>query len=112
MSKSNEVRLIGRFSAKPELKQINTDTSVSTFQFATNDVKKNADGSKTPLTEWHNVVAFNSQAKLVNQYCDKGDLASITGRLRTRQYEDKNGNSHYVTEIILEDILFLSNKKS
>ena len=110
MSKTNSVRLIGRFGVSPELKTINTETCVSSFSFATNDSKRNADGTNSKTTEWHNVICFNSLAKLVTKHCKQGDQASLEGRLRTRKYDDQNGVTRYATEIILEELLFLSSK--
>jgi single-strand DNA-binding protein len=109
MSKSNSVRLIGNVGNDPKLVSQNEAGSILTMSFATHENFKKQDGTKEKKTEWHNIVAFGKVAELMLKYLKKGDKAMLEGRLQTRQYNDKTGNQRYVTEIVIEEVLFLSN---
>jgi single-strand DNA-binding protein len=110
MSKTNSVRLIGNVGNKPDLITTNSNSVIVKLTMATHETFKDKDGNKQKKTEWHNVLAFGKLAELSLKYVDKGDLIMVEGKLQTRQYEDKQGNNRYVTEIIMEEILFLTNK--
>lgn len=110
MSKTNQVQLIGRIGQKPEIITTNTGKIVSSFSMATTENYKNDKGEKVETTDWHNIVAFGKLAQLIEQYLTKGSKLLIHGRLQTRQYQTKEGDNRYRTEIIVEDVLFLDNK--
>lgn len=112
MSKTNKVQLIGNVGQKPKLVGANAETSALIFSVATHDTFKDQQGVKQKRTEWHNVVAFGKVAGLINQFVDQGSHVMVEGRLQTRNYIDKEGVSRYATEIICEEILFLSSNKS
>ncbi len=107
MSKVNHVVLIGYLGENPKLVGNNAENSVLSVSLATHEHVKNAQGEKVKKTDWHNLVAFGKVADLINKYIKKGSYVKIDGRLQTRQFLDKNQQSRYVTEIIVEDILFL-----
>lgn len=112
MSKTNKVQLIGNVGQKPKLIGSNEQSAVLTFSVATHDTFKDQQGVKQKRTEWHNVVAFGKVAGLIQQFVDQGSHVMVEGRLQTRNYLDKEGISRYATEIICEEILFLSSNKS
>ena len=111
MSKTNHVRLIGRLGANPQLKNLEGGKSVVSVSLATNDNYTNKQGEKIERADWHNLVAFGKLATLIGTYTAKGSYCMVLGKLRTRNYKDKEEIERYTTEIIVEEILFLDNKK-
>jgi single-strand DNA-binding protein len=77
---------------------------VAKLRMATNGRQKNADGNWETSTDWHNVVAFGKTAELVDNYAPKGKEIVVEGRLQTRNYEDRDGNKRYATEVIADNI--------
>ena len=100
----NKVILIGRLTADPDLRTTPSGTHVVSFSIATNRNWTDKDGNKKEETEFHNIVAWGRQADVVNQYSKKGALIMIEGRLQTRSWEDKEGQTRRTTEIIAERI--------
>ncbi len=100
----NKVILAGRLGADPEVRTANSGTMVAKLRMATNGRQKNADGSWETSTEWHNVVAFGKTAELMDKYAPKGKEIVVEGRLQTRNYEDRDGNKRYATEVIADNI--------
>lgn len=111
MGMVNSVQLIGRFGKKPELIQGTNGDVIIRGSLCTNEHFKDAQGNKVSQDNWHNIVAFGKVATRINNYVEKGVLIKISGRLRTRNYTDKQGVERYTTEVIVEDILFLQSKK-
>ena len=106
----NKVMLIGNLGQKPELRQTNSNLAVTRLSIATTERRKGADGNWTNHTEWHNVVVFGRQAENCAQFLDKGRQVYVEGRLQTRKYQDKDGNDRRSTEVVANDVRFLSNK--
>ena len=102
----NKVILIGRLTADPQLRTTPSGTSVTSFSVATNRVWTNKAGEKQENTEFHNIVVWGRQAEIVNQFLKKGALVMIEGRLQTRVWEGKDGQSRRTTEIIGERVQF------
>ena len=101
MAGVNKVILVGNLGADPEVKYLNNGTTVATFRIATTENRVNrASGEKTTLTEWHRIVAFGRLAEICGEYLNKGRQVYIEGRLRTRSWEDREGNRKYTTEIV------------
>ena len=98
----NKVLIVGRMTADPQLRTTPSGQSVTSFGVATNRVWKDKSGSKQEDTEFHNVVAWGRQAEVAVQYLKKGAMVMIEGRLRTRSWQDKQGQNHKSTEIISE----------
>lgn len=99
----NQVILIGRLTADPETKLINTangQIALSTFCLA---VRKSLQES-----DFFNCESFDKMAKLINEYCKKGDLISIVGRLRNDKFVDKDGKNRVITKIVINGVEFLS----
>jgi len=104
----NRVTLIGNLGSNPEINTFESGKKKASFTLATNDYYKNNEGEKIQDTQWHNVIAWNHQAELIERYVSKGQEIAVEGRLATRSYEDKTGITRYVTEIILQELLLLN----
>lgn len=107
----NKVILIGNLGADPEIRYTLDGKPVAIFRIATNEVIiKN--GEKEVITEWHRIIAFGKLAEVCTEYLNKGALIYIEGKIRTRKYEDKQGNTKYMTEIYADKIEFLKLNKA
>jgi single-strand DNA-binding protein len=106
----NKVQLIGHLGMNPEIKKLDSGIKKATFTMATNESFKNSQGEKVEDTQWHNLVAWDKKADIVESYLQKGNEVAIEGKLTNKSYEDKDGNKRYYTEIIVNDILMLGNK--
>jgi len=103
----NKAIIIGRITGNLELKTLPSGMSVLNFGVATNYVYKNQAGAKVEETEFHNVVAFGKQAENISKFFVKGQEIYVEGRLRTRNWDDKeSGKKMYRTEIILDKFDF------
>lgn len=112
MSKTNNVRLIGYIGQTPKSVITESGKQVVSFSLATNDTYKDDDGHRQETTEWHNIVAFGQTAANIANYLSKGSRVMVLGKLRTRQYVDKQEVNRYTTEILVDDTLFLDKKDS
>ena len=104
----NKVVIVGNLGSDPERKDVN-DTSLTTFSLATSE-SWSKDGEKVEKTEWHRCVAWRKVADIIGEHSKKGDKLYIEGKLQTRSY-DKDGQTHYATEIVVNDFTFLSGGK-
>lgn len=107
----NSVTLIGRLGKDPEMKYLQSGDPVATFSIATDESYKNKSGEKVEATEWHRCVAFKKLAEICGQYLQKGSLIYVEGKLKTRKWDDKNGSTHYTTEIIVNQMKMLGKKE-
>ena len=98
----NKVFLIGRLTQDPQTKTLPSGQLVSSFDLATDYFFINKKGEKEQQTEFHHIVLFGKMAEIASQYLKKGGLVFIEGRLRTRNWEDANGNKRQKTEIIAQ----------
>ena len=103
----NKVTLIGNLGKEPEVKMLDEQVKVAKFTLATSETYRDSLGQKQTLTEWHNVVLWRRLAKKKEKYLNKGSHVYIEGKLRTRSYDDKNGNKRYVTEVVADSLLML-----
>ena len=103
----NKVILIGRLGADPEIRYTPSGAEVATFRMATSESWTNKNGEKEERTEWHRIVAWRGLAKICGEYLNKGKLVYIEGRLRTRAWEDREGNKRSTTEIEATDMKML-----
>lgn len=108
----NKVQLIGNLGADPEVKKLTDGKTVAKLVLATSDTYNKASGEKVTETQWHNLVAWGKTAEIVGKYLKKGNRVAIEGRLINRTYEDKKGIKRYVTEIVVNDLLMLGDKKA
>lgn len=106
----NHVQLIGNVGQEPTITNLDSGKKVARFSIATNENYKNDKGEKVQTTDWHTVVAWGKIAEIVENYVGKGKEIGITGKLKSRSYEDKDGIKRYVTEIEANEILLLGSK--
>ena len=106
----NNVQLIGNLGSKPEITTLESGKKLAKFSIATNEKFTNAQGEKVEKTDWFNVVAWNKTAELSEMFLDKGKQVAIAGKLSTRNWDDKDGNKRYITEIICKELVFLGAK--
>jgi single-strand DNA-binding protein len=107
----NRVSLIGNLGQDPQIRDLENGRKVASFTIATNQGFRNAEGQKVQETTWHNIVAWNGLAETAAKYLRKGREVALEGRIAYRTYEDKQGVTKYITEIVLSDILFLQSSK-
>ena len=107
----NRVTLIGNLGQDPQIKTLDDGRKVAHFTLATNDGFKNADGQKIEEATWHNIVAWNGIAETASKFLKKGREVALEGRIVYRTYEDKKGVIKNVTEIVLNDFVFLRSSK-
>ncbi len=107
MSSVNKVILIGRLGQNPEVRYTPSGAAVANFSIATNESWSDKNGQKQERTEWHRVVVWGKLAELCAQYLAKGRQAYIEGRLQTRQWQDKDGQTKYTTEVQAQTVQFL-----
>lgn len=107
----NRVILVGNVGADPEVRTVG-DTKVANFNLATSERGfKTKDGKEVPeRTEWHRIVVWRGLASVVESYVKKGSQLYIEGKIRTRDYEDKDGNKRYTTEIVVDVLNMLGGK--
>lgn len=110
MAGVNKVILLGNLGKDPVVRSLESGAKVASFSLATSRTYKGQDGKAIDETEWHNVTLWGNLADLAEKYLTKGRQVYIEGRLRTRQYEDKEGVKKYTTEIIGENMTFVGNK--
>jgi single-strand DNA-binding protein len=103
----NKVQLIGNLGSDPEVKTLEANLTVAKFSLATNESYKDKEGKTITDTEWHTIVMWRGLAETASKYLKKGSLVFIEGKIKTRHYEDKEGNKKYVTEIVADNFLML-----
>ena len=106
----NKVQLIGNVGQDPEIIVLESGKKVTRFSLATNEHYKNAKGEKTQITFWHNMVAWNKTAEIIEKYASKGKEIAVEGKLTSRSYEDKEGEKRYITEVVISEVLLLGSK--
>ncbi|MBX7150490.1 single-stranded DNA-binding protein [bacterium] len=106
----NKVILIGRLGKDPELRYTPTGAAVATFNVATNESYKDKEGKEVDNTDWHRIVAWRKLAEICGQYLKKGSLVYIEGKLKTRNYDDKDGTKKYITEIVADNMQMLGGR--
>ena len=112
MSGVNKVILVGNLGKDPEVRYLDNGVAVANFSLATTENYKNKQGERVSQTEWHNIVFWRGLAEVAEKYLKKGDSVYVEGKLRTRRWEDKDGNAKYTTEILADNMTMLGNKRS
>lgn len=107
----NKVVLIGNLGKDPEVRHLESGSSVARLTLATNESYKDKDGNWQNLTEWHNVVAWRQLAEVAERTMKKGSMIFVEGKLKTRSYKDQNGVDRYVTEIEATTLKTLEKKE-
>ncbi len=100
----NKVFILGNLTRDPELRQTTSGQSVCSFGMATNSFFTDKSGQKQKRAEFHNVVVWGRQAEIANQFLKKGSSVLVEGRLQTRTWEDKQGQTRRTTEVVSERI--------
>ncbi len=115
MAGINKVILVGNLGADPEVRHLENGASVANFRIATTEKLRvrvtDAEGRENwenrEQTEWHNIVAWRGLATIVERYLRKGSKIYLEGKLRNRQYQDKDGRDRYITEVVVDELLML-----
>jgi single-strand DNA-binding protein len=106
----NRVILIGNLGKDPDLQFLEGNIGVAKFSLATTETYKDRNGKLISQTEWHTVVLWRGLADLAQKYLHKGSLVYIEGRLKTRSWEDKEGNKKFATEVVGDNLIMLDKK--
>lgn len=107
----NKVQLIGNLGSDPEIKHTENGKMLAKFSLATSEVYTNKDGERITNTQWHNIVAWEKTAEIVEKFLKKGNEVAIEGKLTNRTYEDKEGVKKYYTEVVVNELLMFGSKK-
>jgi single-strand DNA-binding protein len=106
----NRVMLIGNLGKDPDIQYLDGNIGVAKFSLATTETFKDRSGKLISQTEWHTVVLWRGLADLAGKYLHKGSLVYIEGRLRTRSWEDKEGNKKFATEVVGDNLIMLDKR--
>jgi single-strand DNA-binding protein len=107
MASVNKVILVGNLGKDPEVRFTPSGRAVAKFPVATTDSWVDQESGRQERTEWHNIVVWGKQAESCGQYLAKGRQVYIEGSIRSRSYDDKDGNKRYITEIVAQRVQFL-----
>ena len=108
----NKVQLIGNLGQNPEIRTLDGGKKMAKFNIATNESYRNSNGEKVTETQWHSLVAWGKLAEIIEKYIMKGSEVAVEGKLTYRNYNDKDGNKKYFTEIQVNELLMLGEKSS
>ena len=104
----NKVILVGNLGKDPEVRYTPGGQAVANFTIATNEAWTDKSGQKQERTEWHRIVVWAKQAELCGEYLSKGRQVYVEGRLQTREWTNKEGAKQYTTEVVANQVVFLS----
>src|ERR1043165_3821852 len=107
----NRVVLIGNLGRDPDLQYLEGNIAVAKFPLATTETYKDKTGTLVSQTEWHTIVLWRGLAELAQKYLHKGSLVYIEGRIRSRNWEDKDKNKRFSTEIVGDNLVMLDKRK-
>ena len=102
--------LIGNLGKDPEVRHLDSGVAVANFSLATTESYNNKQGERISQTEWHNVVLWRGLADIAEKYLKKGNSVYIEGKIHTRKWEDKEGNTRYSTDVIADKMTMLGSK--
>jgi len=108
----NKAMLIGRLGKDPEMTNFESGVVKASFSMATGEVYRNKEGEKIERTDWHNIVMWRGLAEIAGKYLKKGSRIYVEGKIKTRSWDDKDGNKKYITEIEVSDMHMLDSKPS
>ena len=112
MTGVNKVILLGNLGKDPEVRYLDNGVAVANFSLATTENYKNKQGERVSQTEWHNIVLWRGLAEVAEKYLKKGASIYVEGKIKTRKWEDKDGNTRYNTEILADNMTMLGGKQS
>ncbi|HEX9650002.1 MAG TPA: single-stranded DNA-binding protein [Cyclobacteriaceae bacterium] len=111
MAGVNKVILVGNLGKDPEVRHLEGGAAVANFSLATSEsYKDKTSGERKTITEWHNIVLWRGLAEVAEKYLKKGDSVYIEGKIRSRQWEDKEGKTRYTTEIVGDNMVMLGSR--
>ena len=110
MAGVNKVILVGNLGKDPEVRYLDNGVAVANFSLATTENYKNKEGERVSQTEWHNIVLWRGLAEVAEKWLKKGSSVYVEGKIRTRKWEDKEGNTRYSTEILGDNMTMLGGK--
>ncbi len=110
MAGLNKVILIGNLGRDPELRYTANGQAVANFTLATTESFSKRDGGRDERTEWHRIVAWGKLAEICGEYLAKGRQIYVEGRIQTREWEDKDGNKRWTTEIVARNMQMLGRR--
>ena len=111
MASVNKVILIGNLGRDPEVRYMPEGGAVTNISIATTDTWKDKSGEKQERTEWHRVAFFGRLAEIAGEYLKKGSQVYVEGALRTRKWQDKEGQERYTTEIVANEMRMLGRRE-
>ena len=111
MAGVNKVILVGNLGKDPEVRHLENGTAVANFPIATSESYKDREGNRVDQTEWHNIVVWRKLAEIAENYLKKGSQIYLEGKLRTRSWEDQQGNKRYTTEVVADTFTMLGKKE-
>jgi single-strand DNA-binding protein len=110
MAGVNKVILIGNLGRDPELRYTASGQAVANFTLATTESIPKKDGGREDRTEWHRIVAWGKLAEICGEYLAKGRQIYVEGRIQTREWEDRDGNKRWTTEIVARNMQMLGRR--
>ncbi len=110
MASLNKIMLIGNLGRDPEIRYTQEGSPVANFSLATTESYTDKGGIRQERTEWHNIVAWNRLAELAKRYLSKGRQVYVEGRLRTREWTDRDGNKRRTTEVVALQMVLLGSR--
>ena len=111
MAGVNKVILVGNLGKDPEVRHLENGTTVANFPIATSESYKDREGNRIDQTEWHNVVVWRKLAEIAESYLKKGSQNYLEGKLRTRSWDDQQGNKRYTTEVVADTFTMLGKRE-
>lgn len=106
----NKVMIMGNLGRDPEMRYTPSGKPVTSFSVAVSRSYMKPEGERTEVTDWFNVVAWGRLAEICSQYLTKGSMVYVEGRLETRSWDGDNGQKHYRTEVVANDVNILDRK--
>jgi single-strand DNA-binding protein len=111
MASVNKVILVGNLGADPETRYMPSGDAITNIRLATTERFKDRNGEQQEHTEWHRIAFFGKLAEIAGQYLKKGSQVYVEGRIRTRKWQDKDGNDRYTTEIVADQMQMLGSRQ-
>lgn len=108
----NKVILVGNVGADPEVRHLDNNVAVTNLRLATSESYLAKNGERVTTTEWHNIVLWRGLAEMAEKYIRKGKQIYVEGRIRTRSYDDKDGQKKYITEIYGDVVRLLGSRET
>lgn len=110
MASLNKVFLIGNLGADPEVRYTASGSAVANFRIATSEQWNDKNGERQERTEWHRIVVWGRQAEHCGEYLRKGRSVHVEGKIQTREWEDRDGQKRFTTEVVANSVTFLGSR--